>query len=69
MSISAEGNFNQVQLNAGEGSQVVVQELVSAPTTDAICVGLSHWRSLLPEAELNGTLPDVQVSRAPKARF
>ncbi|XP_069981482.1 uncharacterized protein [Penaeus vannamei] len=61
----AEGNFNQVQLNAGEGSQVVVQELVSAPTTDAICVGLSHWRSLLPEAELNGTLPDVQIGVMP----
>ncbi|XP_047475100.1 uncharacterized protein LOC125029251 [Penaeus chinensis] len=61
----AEGNFNQVQLDAGEGSQVVVQQLVSAPTTDAICVGLSHWRSLMPEAELNGTLPDVQIGVMP----
>jgi len=64
-STEAEGNFNQVLLEAGEGTQVVVQELVAAPTTENICVGLTHRRNMLPEAALNATLPEVQVGVMP----
>lgn len=58
------------ELGEGEGSQVVVEQLVSAPTSEAVCVAFTHRRDLLltdasPESATtspqNATLPDLQV--------
>lgn len=64
MLFTGEGVYTVTELQEGEGSQVVVEELVSAPSSEAVCVALSHKRDLAPGAPANATIPDLQVSNA-----
>ncbi|XP_045601928.2 uncharacterized protein [Procambarus clarkii] len=57
----SEGRYAVALLGEGEGAQVVVEELVTAPSTEAVCVALSHRRDLSPDAPSDANIPQLQV--------
>lgn len=70
---SAEGRYAEIQLEKGEGTQVIVKKVVKAPLSGAACVAFTHRRDVLPSllnattaatttTATNNTLPELQVS-------
>ncbi|XP_042240583.1 uncharacterized protein LOC121878419 [Homarus americanus] len=57
--------YAEAVLEEGEGAQVVVEEMVEAPSSETVCVALSHRRSLFPGAPDNATIPELQVGVMP----
>lgn len=61
----SEGQYMKATLEEGEGAQVVLKELVNAPTSQAVCVALSHRRALAVGHAANATIPPLQVGVMP----
>ncbi|XP_071550654.1 uncharacterized protein [Panulirus ornatus] len=61
----SEGQYMKATLEEGEGAQVVLKELVNAPTSQAVCVALSHRRTLAVGHAANATIPPLQVGVMP----
>lgn len=61
----SEGQYMKATLEKGEGAQVVLKELVNAPTSQAVCVALSHRRALAVGHAANATIPPLQVGVMP----
>ncbi|KAK7080639.1 Peptidase inhibitor 15, partial [Halocaridina rubra] len=64
-SSSSEGRFTEASLDVGEGAQIVFQKLVEAPTTEEVCVAVSHRRALGEGALANSTIPELMVGIMP----
>ncbi|XP_064087636.1 uncharacterized protein LOC135202265 [Macrobrachium nipponense] len=65
-STSSEGRFAQAILDQGEGTQLLFQKLIAPPSTESVCVAVSHRRDLEEGGSLaNATIPELMVGVMP----
>lgn len=64
-SSQSEGRYAEAALLPGEGAQLVYQKLVTAPTSEGICVSFSHRRSIEEGGPANATIPELMVGVMP----
>lgn len=62
----SEGVYTEVLLEEeGESAQLLVETLVVAPSTEAVCVALTHRLSLAPYTPSRAAVPDLQIGVMP----
>ncbi|XP_068218381.1 uncharacterized protein [Palaemon carinicauda] len=64
-SSSSEGRFAQAILEQGEGAQLLYQKLIAPPSTENVCIAVSHRRDIEEGAHVNATIPELMVGVMP----
>ncbi|XP_064087635.1 uncharacterized protein LOC135202264 [Macrobrachium nipponense] len=61
----SEGSYTETSLRVGERALLMVQTPVPAPTTDSLCISVSHRRQLIEANYINSTLPELSIGVLP----
>ncbi|XP_068217770.1 uncharacterized protein [Palaemon carinicauda] len=61
----SEGRYTETNLRVGEKALLMVQTPVPAPTTESVCIRISHRRQLIDKSTINATLPELSVGVLP----
>ncbi|XP_066974757.1 uncharacterized protein [Macrobrachium rosenbergii] len=61
----SEGRYTEITLRVGEKALLMVQTPVPAPTTESVCISISHRRQLTEANLTNGTLPELSIGVLP----